>query len=243
MGLRKNTASAAGWIGAVLWYGLIWRFSAQTALVSGNASDRLLYRLLRLISSAFISSSERVRIDAVELLSFFVRKGAHMFLYFVLALLLLAALRAAKRRFAAVLVLCTVASAVDEYHQTLVAGRSGEVRDVCIDLCGALIAVALISFLHHARAARSGERREKHAAFTLCAAALFLPAAAPSFLSPSSLLPLAERFLVDFPFRAAAAQEASVSALFPIVCDVLRIVLCALSAAYLAARGLWKREG
>ena len=243
MKVQKNAVTAAAWVGAALWYSLIWWFSAQTAAVSGSASDRLLYRLLRAVSSAFAASGETVRVDAVELLSFFVRKGAHMFLYFVLALLLLAALRAVRRRAVCTLALCALASSVDEYHQTLVAGRSGEVRDVCIDLCGALIAVALIAFLCRARGARRGMAGESHTAFFVCAAALLLFAAAPTVLSPQSLLPLAERFLPDFAARAPAAREHSLTALFPVVSDALRIVLCALSAVYLAARSLWRRKG
>ncbi len=237
----QKSLTAAAWTGAALWYSLIWSFSAQTAAASGNASDRLLYRLLRLLSSAFAASEEAVRVDAVELLSFFVRKGAHMFLYFVLALLLLSALRAARRRYGITLVLCAIASAVDEYHQTLVVGRSGEVRDVCIDLCGALIAVALTAFLHRARDVRRGAAEEKHAAFTLCAAALLAFAALPALLTPASLAPLAQRFLVDFNARAPAAQKAALEALVPIVFDALGAVLCGLCAVYLAARAIWKR--
>ena len=80
------------WIPAFLWYRLIWNFSAQPASISGDLSDRLLWRLLALLSPAFSAGDFSVRNAAVELLSFFERKAAHMFLYFTLILLLWLAL-------------------------------------------------------------------------------------------------------------------------------------------------------
>jgi VanZ family protein len=35
----------------------------------------------------------------------------------------------------------------DELHQLAVAGRSGEVRDVLIDFCGALLGIAFFTLL------------------------------------------------------------------------------------------------
>lgn len=138
------------WLPPVLWYRLIWGLSAQTAAVSGDMSDRLLYRFLLALSPAFAASGEGARLEAVELLSFLERKAAHMFLYFTLALLLLLALsRWMKRRraFPAALFLCAMAAALDEYHQTFVPGRSGELRDVLVDLGGASAALALAALL------------------------------------------------------------------------------------------------
>ena len=80
------------WIPAALWYRVVWGFSTQTAAVSGDLSDRLLWLLLERVSPSFAGADTAVRSAAVELLSFFERKAAHMFLYFVLALLLWLAL-------------------------------------------------------------------------------------------------------------------------------------------------------
>jgi len=137
------------WLPPLLWYRLIWGFSAQTAAVSGGMSDRLLYRFLAALSPAFAASDEAARLKAVEALSFLERKAAHMFLYFVLALLLLAVLSlwTARRRSLPAAFLCALAAALDEYHQTFVPGRSGELRDVLVDLGGALAALALAKLL------------------------------------------------------------------------------------------------
>ena len=130
---HKTFWKYALWLPPALWYKTVWSLSAQPASVSGDLSDRLLYRFLLALSPAFAASGEAARAEAVELLSFLERKAAHMFLYFVLALLLLAALSlwAARRRaLLGALLLCAAAAALDEYHQTFVPGRSGEVRDL-----------------------------------------------------------------------------------------------------------------
>ena len=137
------------WLPTALWYRLIWSFSAQTAAVSGGASDGLLEQLLSALCPAYGAAVPDVQRTAVELLSFYIRKAAHMFLYFVLALLVWLALtrllRVRPKRACAALVLCALLAALDEYHQTLVPGRSGELRDILIDLIGAGIALLLFA--------------------------------------------------------------------------------------------------
>ena len=80
------------WIPPLLWYRIIWGFSAQTASASGKVSDGLLHCILIVLSPAYARSEADIQGAAVEVLSFFERKAAHMFLYFLLVILLLAAL-------------------------------------------------------------------------------------------------------------------------------------------------------
>ena len=135
------------WIPPLLWYRIIWGFSAQTASASGKVSDGLLHRILIVLSPAYARSEADIQGAAVEVLSFFERKAAHMFLYFLLVILLLAALapfvRNILRRSAAAGVFCAVLAALDEIHQTFVPGRSGAARDVAVDLAGAAIAYGI----------------------------------------------------------------------------------------------------
>ena len=139
------------WIPALLWYRVIWGFSAQNADISGALSDRLLWRLMDLLSPAFSAGDFQAQNTAVELLSFVERKAAHMFLYFILVMLLWLAIaplvRGRRRQMAASAVLCAILASLDECHQLLVPGRSGQVRDVFIDLTGAVIALALSELL------------------------------------------------------------------------------------------------
>ena len=129
------------------WMWIIWRFSAQDAPTSGDFSDRLLAKTLERVSPSYAAALPEVQAQVIEQLSFYERKAAHMSLYFVLALLFSWALhpliKDEKRRSSLAFGLCTLYAALDEFHQTFVSGRSGEVRDVCVDASGALIALVL----------------------------------------------------------------------------------------------------
>lgn len=123
----------ARWLPAAGWYAVIWFFSSQTGAESQDVSDGVLTQLFHYD----IQNSPMVLSD---LLSFLVRKGAHMGVFFLLTGLLLYALSARALRpgvrAGAALGLCGVLAALDEFHQTFVPGRSGRLQDVGIDLLG-----------------------------------------------------------------------------------------------------------
>ncbi len=161
---RRAFSAIAAWVPAGLWYAVIWGFSAQTAEASGQLSGRLLYRLLAGGSAAFRAQDEAGRYAIVEFLSFYERKAAHMFLYFVLAGLVLFALGrlipGPGWRAAGTLAVCGVLAGLDEFHQTFVPGRSGQAGDVCVDLAGCVCLVLLWRVAAWAvRGARAGRRR------------------------------------------------------------------------------------
>ena len=80
---------------------------------------------------------------------FFMRKLAHVSEYAILAVLLYRAFvhTALKGRRALsaglVLLLCAAYAATDEFHQSFVPSRTASLRDVMIDICGAMLAVIL----------------------------------------------------------------------------------------------------
>lgn len=120
------------WLPVLVWYGVIFLFSAQT----GDASSQL--------SSGVIETAFRVDLatadwDLVLMLSFLVRKGAHMFVYFVLTGLLLFALGKRKGAVPLAVGLCALLAGLDEFHQYFVPGRSCKLTDVFIDLAGGLV--------------------------------------------------------------------------------------------------------
>ena len=82
--------------------------------------------------------------------SFIVRKGAHMFLFCVLAILFFGSAyngdNILKSVFIALL-LAFLYACSDEYHQTFVVGRSGQFKDVLIDFSGAFIGVLIVSLI------------------------------------------------------------------------------------------------
>lgn len=147
------------WLAVGGWYGVIWWFSAQTGAESGGMSNQLVLWSLGLDWDVSEAELEAAR---AELLSVLFRKGAHMGAFFLLTALLTWALwRYVKRpgvRYGLAVGLCTALAALDEYHQTFVPGRSGQVRDVAVDLAGALLFVAFWCLARHVWKRRNSKK-------------------------------------------------------------------------------------
>lgn len=85
------------------------------------------------------------------LLTFLTRKAAHIFVYFVLGILMFNAVRhhAPLRRAAWMSIVFVLVYAVfDEIHQLFVAGRSGEIRDVLIDTVAGAVGIGITYFIY-----------------------------------------------------------------------------------------------
>jgi len=121
------------WLPALLWYAVIFYFSAQTGAESSAVSDAVLTDFFRL-------DMAHTSWDLFLLLSFLVRKAAHAFVYFVQTGLLLLPLwsliKSPKVRNAVALGGCALLATLDEIHQLFVPGRSGKLSDVLIDTMG-----------------------------------------------------------------------------------------------------------
>ena len=125
----------------LLWMALIFMLSHQPASVSSGQSGVFVEQLHHIAPS----------VDQ-QLLTFLVRKGAHIFAYFVLGILTFNALwrvDLSKLKFnypvGLSIIVCTLYAASDEFHQLFIIGRSGELRDIMIDSCAATIGVFIIS--------------------------------------------------------------------------------------------------
>lgn len=230
----KPLLRAAAWLPAALWYRVIWGFSAQTSAVSGGLSDNLLWRLLAVLAPSFASADVQTQSAAVELLSFFERKAAHMFLYFILTLLIWFALAPILRKKPARAVLsallCALLAGLDEYHQTFVPGRSGQLRDVLVDLGGGLLALGLLALL--ALTVRCQKKPRLRPAALVPIGLGVLLALLPAAASPQRLAALpafswaAARFVADFPALSPPAQAALAASLAPILRETLFLAAC-----------------
>jgi len=133
---------------------LIFGFSAQDGDTSGSLSFEISLFLVKLFAPFLPAAmSEDILLERAELIHYFLRKAAHMTEYFLLALSLqlplaawLSRIFSVKTRILAGFVCTVLFAALDEFHQTFVPGRSGNVTDVCIDSIGAM-AASLILFL------------------------------------------------------------------------------------------------
>ena len=165
---------------AVVWMIRIFDFSSADADVSGSVSRSMSYNLIEKISRHLNLGWDEEKIESVAgPVEKYLRKAAHMYEYAVMSILWCIALDAWKyvgiqshpepysgdrrkrsgrsRRFirpGIVLLICLIYAVSDEFHQIFVDGRSGEIRDVCLDFGGAIIGVllgALIVFIYRRR--------------------------------------------------------------------------------------------
>jgi VanZ family protein len=133
------------WLPVLIWLGVI--FVGSTDLMSAEHTSRFLVPILRWLKPSMAP-------ETIQSILFTVRKCAHVTEYAILALLLWRALRSgstlrAKMSMlvAAVLLGCAVFAACDEFHQSFVKSRNPSVRDVLLDIVGALIGLLIgISF-------------------------------------------------------------------------------------------------
>ncbi|MBT2661658.1 VanZ family protein [Bacillus sp. ISL-45] len=126
------------WGAVLLWCVLIFSLSAQPAAVSNELSKG--------VTEAMIEHAEKVVPDGelnIGRLNHIVRKNAHFFLYLILGILVLNALRQSGKKgkgaYALALLISVLYSMTDEFHQLYVAGRGAHVRDVLIDSAGVVV--------------------------------------------------------------------------------------------------------
>ena len=151
------------WIGitaTVLWMALIFWFSAQDSDQSGSLSGDLLRRLLSLVIPNWKELGVAQRWRYLARLHTLFRKLGHFTEYTVLGTLLALTLRRIEKfirksrqtrsviwAFWLPALLALLYAASDELHQQYVAGRSCELRDVCIDFSGACLGIIIAGLI------------------------------------------------------------------------------------------------
>lgn len=149
----------------ILWLIVIFSFSNQPAVTSSGMSDGISYKLVVTMNDIFHCKwQEEQLVQKAEELHYPVRKAAHMTEYAILAILLLCHLSTYsclikwKQRMFLAELLAVAYAGTDEFHQIFITGRSGNIKDVCIDAIGAciglLIATVLVRIEKSNRAAR-----------------------------------------------------------------------------------------
>nr|WP_225877841.1 VanZ family protein [Alkalibacter mobilis] len=138
------------WCLAILWMAVIFWFSAQEADESSKMSSGLLMRIIDFFGN-LISDEE---LD-FEFLHLFIRKAAHFTIYGILGTLVgQAAMETWGKLRKAVGVGLKISffyALSDELHQTMIAGRSGQLTDVLIDIAGALVFLMIWALWRNSR--------------------------------------------------------------------------------------------
>lgn len=128
------------------WSAAIFSFSSDNGEQSGGKSEAVCRFLLDAFDGDFDELSVTQQQERIDGMQFFVRKTAHFCSYALLSALSCLTLISAKvrRAFLFALGYSFVFALSDEFHQTFVAGRSGQIGDVAIDLCGALLGAGAV---------------------------------------------------------------------------------------------------
>jgi len=142
----ENKFAFVFWLLATLCcMGAIYYFSSQPSEISGNMSGSLTRNIIRVFIRLFryegYEASERV----IDTAHFLVRKGAHFFIFFVLAFCVTNTVRqitnSKKHIFWIALCISSFYAVTDELHQYFVPGRAAMWQDWMIDTLGALFGV------------------------------------------------------------------------------------------------------
>ena len=131
---------------------LIFSFSAQDGTVSGNLSYKVSEIIVESANEAFELHWSDDQVDYyIEKIHHPVRKLAHMTEYFLLAVSVSFPLYVYGVRGLWLPILaggfCVAFAALDEYHQSFVAGRGPSKKDVAIDSIWVLAGVLMVQFV------------------------------------------------------------------------------------------------
>lgn len=127
---------------------MIFSLSSQNSEQSSRTSGGLIATVAELFYPDFDGLTEEEQTKVIESFQFIVRKTAHFSIYGVLGFLSFLTFVSYRRlrlilRFLLSAAVCLIYAVSDEIHQFFVPGRSCELRDVCIDFCGALLAITV----------------------------------------------------------------------------------------------------
>lgn len=142
--VNDNWRKMIPWIAVILWMALIFILSSQPAVNSGKLSIGITNNGIKVI--------EQVKPDAkldFRKVEHIIRKNAHFFIYLVLSILIMNALRKsgvrAYRSVMVTLLICIIYAASDELHQAFVPGRGAHVSDVIIDSAGSALGILIVT--------------------------------------------------------------------------------------------------
>lgn len=125
----------------VLWMILIYYLSSKTAELS-NESSLMLSKYITFVIKRIIP----ININEY-MINNFIRKSAHVFLYFILSILVSNALKYKDKWIIYTTIICLMYAISDEIHQYFVPGRGPHIIDVLIDSIGVLLGIKLYSIL------------------------------------------------------------------------------------------------
>lgn len=148
-------------IAVILTAVMIFLFSSQDGIQSGETSGNVIQFILRIVYPDYDTFSAYQKAALIDSMQFYVRKAAHFTEYAILGFFTCSLLRYRDCRTRAswlcAWILGTAYAGTDELHQFIKGTRTGSLKDVCLDSSGvafgALIALIIVA-IHRKRYAR-----------------------------------------------------------------------------------------
>lgn len=139
----KNLTYIFIWVAVFLWMVLIFNLSSQVAEQSNALSSKITETIIKVVEK--FTFGRNVKIDA-EKLNNLIRKKSHFFIYLILGILFMSAMRRSGihgvRGVIITLLFCSFFAISDEIHQLFVLDRGAQVKDVFIDIAGTITGIA-----------------------------------------------------------------------------------------------------
>ncbi len=130
----------------LIWVGLIFGFSQENGSESSGMSEKLIKGVVMIFTD--IDSDNEKLGEIVNKYSFPVRKAAHFTEYFILSIITLNFFACFEINYRILIysaLFCILVAVCDEFFQTFIPGRDGNIKDVLLDSSGALIGSYLVS--------------------------------------------------------------------------------------------------
>lgn len=132
-----------------IWVIIILTNSSQIAEKSNNQSLKITTFVYNSVSKYSGNSID------ISKTNHYIRKIAHVFEYFILVILFLGLFKtikvSIKYKYWIGLIICEILAIVDEYSQTFVSGRNGNIKDIFIDSVGIVIGLMFILIFDNIR--------------------------------------------------------------------------------------------
>lgn len=131
----------------IIWLFIIFSFSAEDATKSEHRSDEVIINAVETITREEIPENQRQKI--IDEYIVIVRKSAHFFLYFILAIIVFTLYKRIfglnSKTFIYTIIFCFIYACSDEIHQLFINGRTARIFDVFVDTTGAILSTTLLT--------------------------------------------------------------------------------------------------
>ena len=134
------------------WMVVIFCFSAENSNESSDTSGKVISVIVRVFRWDFNELTPEEQQELIAPLQMVVRKGAHFTIYAILGVFSFLTYITYKKfplkfRLIIIPMTCLLYAVSDEIHQTFVPGRCGDIKDVCIDFCGSLLSISILTLI------------------------------------------------------------------------------------------------